>query len=31
MSQDVKKCPECGTEVSISAKFCMNCGNQLPQ
>lgn len=31
MSQDVKNCPQCGAEVGISAKFCMNCGHQFSQ
>ena len=29
MSQDVKICPQCDTEVNIDSKFCMNCGHKF--
>ena len=31
MSQDLKNCPQCNTEVDINAKFCMNCGHKFPE
>ena len=31
MSQDVKICPQCDTEVNINSKFCMNCGHKFSQ
>ena len=30
MSQDVKFCSQCGTQVEIHAKFCTNCGFKFP-